>query len=184
MQSFKGLFEGRKQRHLQKSHIWSCLGEISGSFRGAFSCGLHPLSKQSLSLSREAPEDTCGVLQSVLTEEKAPSTLCRRTPPKTSQRSCSESGQRLWSPLGTALPCPAHLAVLHLPCSPSSSCQGNLLQAGAAPLPALLIFLAMTLLLQCIANETNAPLYNIVTIILQRLPLRDSSTSAPKVVPH
>lgn len=41
----------------------------------------------------------------------------------------------------------------------------------------------MTLLLQRIANETNAPLHNIVTTLLQPLPLRHSSTSATQVLP-
>lgn len=87
MQSFiKGLFEGKETETLaQVTHLQ--LFDFLFIQR-CTQLWAAPLSKQSLSLSREEPADTFGVPQPVLTEEKAPSTLCRRTPPKPSQRSC------------------------------------------------------------------------------------------------
>lgn len=98
---------------------------------------------------------------------------------KASRRSCQrtqwvravplEAPWQLWPALFTS-------AKLHLPaqpCSPGSNpARETFSRLHSSLTPALLIFLEMTLLLQCIANETNAALYNIITIIMQCLPLR------------
>lgn len=126
-----------------------------------------PSDKQSLSPSGEAAGDSSGAPQSALAEEKATFTLCPRTArPLSPGSACGAPGQR-------PSPSPA-------PGAPARHRSG----LGAAPLPASPVRLEMTLLLQRIANETNAPLRNIISIILQRLPLRDSRTAATKVLPQ
>lgn len=197
MQSFiKRLFECKGTETLEEVMHLKLFGSDFWFIQSVQSAvGCTPLNKQSLSLSGEAPgtELWCSP-QSALTEEKQlpPSAEgLHQKPPRGAVRGRSESGQCLWRHLGSApsLTCSAHSAMLHLhataplplaallPWKPSPESRG-------ASLPALLIYLETTLLLQWITKETNAPLYNIITIISQCLPQRDSSTSATKVPPH
>ena len=177
----KGPLNTRKQRCFTKSCIWSCLGVISLFIqRMQPAVGCTPLNKQSRCAVRGIhPRDRGWQFWC------APSLRWlgkRQLPPlqKDSPRPPERAGGRtqrpalcLWRHLAhTDLRAP--LATLHLhatalfpraellPWKPSSD-------SGGAWLPALPVFLEMTLLLPCITNETNAPLHNIIAIILQSL---------------
>lgn len=135
----------------------------------------------------------CVHLRSVLTEDTAASTsakgLHQNPPQRAGERMQWVSAAPLEAPSpAPALTCSAHSATLPLRAQPSAPGTAPAWKPSsrsrAAWLPASLIYLEMTLLLQCVTSETKAPLYNIITILLQPLPRRDRSTAATTIVPH
>lgn len=185
----KGSLNIRKLRCFKKSRLWSC--DVFVYSVCAVSHGLHPLHKHSRCTTEG---DSSGVhLRSVFTEDTAASTSAQglhQNPPK-------RAGERTqWvsaAPLEAPSPRTRSDLLGSLGHAPSAAtalrpghrrCTETFLPLQSSLAPASLIYLEMTLLLQCITSETNAPLYNIITILLQSLPQRDISTAATMTVPR
>lgn len=68
---------------------------------------------------------------------------------------------------------PGTAQALHCPAQPQLPTTVTSQGSSRARRPACLVFLAVTLLLQCFTAETNTPLYNVIMVVLQSSPQRD-----------
>lgn len=114
--------------------------------------------------------------------------LCQRTLSKPSPKSWVKDAVNQRAASGGTFPRhPLGPAALHLhPHSPRPRAlllpQKPSLGSRRARHSVFLIFLATALLLGCVANEINTPLYNVITAIRQSLPQRDKvHTAATKI---